>query len=94
MGDVDDELAWFDAINNHKLYQTLNQSKNHYNDSSDSYSTKTCSTLKTPKKLSNLFNEFNNFSSHQNRDTKNVIYCKYINIEKIQSPNNMNQKML
>ena len=71
----------FAAIIDHKLYQTLRESNNHYSNSSGSYSTK-CSTLKPPKNLSNLFNEFNNFSSQQNKDTENINY-KYYNIEEI-----------
>ena len=58
-----DNLFPFATLNDHKLYQTLSQSNNHYSGSSNSYSTNTCSTLKPPKNLSNLFNEFNNFSS-------------------------------
>ena len=60
----------FATMNDHKLYQTLSQSSNHYNSSFGSYSTNTCSTLKPPKNLSYLFNEFNNFSSQQNKDRK------------------------
>ena len=82
-------LFLFSTINDHKLYQTLTQSNNHYSDSSDSYSTNTCSTLKLPKNLSNPFNEFNNFPSQQNKDTNNVINCKY---SSIQSLNNLNHK--
>ena len=58
---------------------------------SNSYSTNTCSTLKPPKNLSNLLNEFNNFSSQQNKNTENIINCKYYDSE-IQSPSNLNQK--
>ena len=82
-------LFLFSTINDHKLYQTLSQSNNHYSDSSDSYSTNICSTLKLPKNLSNPFNEFNNFPSQQNKDTNNVINCKY---SSIQSLNNLNHK--
>ena len=78
----------FAAINDHKLYQTLSQSNNHYSGSSSSYSTNT----KPPKSLSNLFNEFSNFSSQQNKDTGNIINCKYYNIEEIQSLNSLNHK--
>ena len=82
----------FAPINNRKLHQTLSQSNNHYGDSSDSNSTKTCLTLTSPKNLSNLFNEFNNFSSQQNKDTENVINCKYYNIDEIRSISNLNDK--
>ena len=82
----------FATINDHKLYQSLKQSKNHYSGSSNNYSTNTCSTLKPPKNLSNLFNEFNNFSSQQNKNTENIINCKYYDIEEIQSLNNLNHK--
>ena len=82
----------FDPLNDHKLYQTLIQSNNHYSGSSNSYSTNTCSTLKPPKNLSNLFNEFNNFSSQQNKNPENIINCKYYDIEEIQSLNNLNHK--
>ena len=78
----------FATLNDHKLYQTLSQSNNHYSGSSNSYSTNTCSTLKPPKNLSNLFNEFNNFSSQQNKNTENIINCKYYDIE--ESLNNLN----
>ena len=67
-------------------------SNNHYSDSSDSYSKKTCSTLKTPKNLSNLFKEFRNFSSQQNKDTENIINCKYYNIDEIQNIYYLNHK--
>ena len=80
----------FATLNDHKLYQTLSQSNNHYSGSSNSYSTNTCSTLKPPKNLSNLFNEFNNFSSQQIKNTENIISCKYYEIEEIQSLNNLN----
>ena len=82
----------FATINDHKLYQTLSQSNNHYNGSSDSYTTKTCSTLKPPKNFSNIFNEFNNYCSQQNKGTENIINCKYYNNEKFQSLNNLNHK--
>ena len=82
----------FATLNDHKLYQTLSQSNNHYSGSSNSYSTNTCSTLKPPKNLSNLFNEFNNFSSQQNKNTENIMNCKYYDIEEIQSRNNLNHK--
>ena len=82
----------FATLNDHKLYQTLSQSNNHYSGSSNSYSTNTCSTLKPPKNLSNLFNEFNNFSSQQRKNTENIINCKYYDIEEIQSLNNLNHK--
>ena len=67
----------FAAINDYKLYQTLGQALTSNNDISGSYSPKTCSTLKPCKSLSNLFKEFNNFSSQQNKDTENIINCKY-----------------
>ena len=51
----------------------------------------TCSTLKSPKNLSSLFNELNNFSS-QNKNTKNIINCKYYDIEEIQSLDNLKYK--
>ena len=86
------QLFPFATINDHKLYQTLSQSNNHYSGSSGSYSTKTCSTLKPPKNSSNLFNEFNNVSFQQNKDTENIINCKYYDIEEIQSLNNLNHK--
>ena len=82
----------FATLNDHKLYQTLSQSNNHYTGSSNSYSTNTCSALKPPKNLSNLFNEFNNLSSQQNKITENIIYCKYYDIEEIQSLNKLNHK--
>ena len=82
----------FATLNDHKLYQTLSQSNNHYSGSSNSYSTNTCSTLKPPKNLSNLFNEFNNFSSQQNKNTENIIKCKYYDIEETQCLNNLNHK--
>ena len=82
----------FATLNDHKLYQTLSQSNNHYSGSSNSYSTNTCSTLKPPKNLSNLFNEFNNFSSQQNKNTENIINYKYFDTEEIQSLNNLNHK--
>ena len=82
----------FATLNDHKLYQTLAQSNNHYSGSSNSYSTHTCSTLKPPKNLSNLFNEFNNVSSQQNKNNKNIINCKYYNIKEIQSLYNLNHK--
>ena len=66
-------MVHFATLNDHKLYQTLSQSNNHYRGSSNNYSTNTCSTLKPPKNLSNLFNEFNNFSSQQNKNTENII---------------------
>ena len=69
-------LFSFVTLNDHKLYQTLSQSNNHYCDSSNSYSTNTYSSLKLPKNLSNLFNEFNKFSSQQNKNTENIINCK------------------
>ena len=53
----------FATINDHKLYQTLSQSNNHYSGSFGSYSTNRCSTLKPPKNLSNFFNEFNIINS-------------------------------
>ena len=82
----------FATLNDHKLYQTLNQSNNHYSGSSSSYSTNTCSTLKPPKNLSNLFNEFTNFSSQQNKTLKISLTVKYYDIEEIQSLNNLNHK--
>ena len=82
----------FATINDHKLYQTLSQTNNHYSGSSGSYSTNTCSTLKPPKNLSNLFNVINNFSSQQNKDTEIIINCKYYDIEEIHSFNNLNHK--
>ena len=82
----------FATLNDHKLYQTLSQSNNHYRGSSNNYSTNTCSTLKPPKNLSNLFNEFNNFSSQQNKNTENIINSKYYDIKEIQSLNNLNHK--
>ena len=81
----------FATLNDHKLYQTLSQSNNHYSGSSNSYSTNTCSTLK-PKNLSNPFNEFNNFSSQQNKKTENIINCKYYDIKEIQILNNLSHK--
>ena len=39
-----------------------------------------------------VFKEFNNFSSQQNKDTENLINCKYYNIDEIQSLNNLNHK--
>ena len=56
-------LFHFATINDHKIYQTLRQSINHYNGSYGSYSINIYSTLTPSKNLSNLFNEFNNFSS-------------------------------
>ena len=82
----------FATLNDHKLYQTLSQSNNHYSDSFNSYSTNTCSTLKPPKNLNNSFNEFNNFSSQQNKTTENIINYKYFDTEEIQSLNNLNHK--
>ena len=82
----------FATLNDHKLYQTLSQSNNHYSDSFNSYSTNTCSTLKPPKNLNNPFNEFNNFSSQQNKTTENIINYKYFDTEEIQSLNNLNHK--
>ena len=73
-------LFYFATLNDHKPYQTLSQSNNHYSGSSNSYSTNTCWSLKPPKNLSNLFNEFNNFSSQQNKNTGNIIKCKYYDI--------------
>ena len=35
-------LFYFATLNDHKLYQTLSQSNNHYSGSSNSYSTNTC----------------------------------------------------
>ena len=75
----------FATLNDHKLYQTLSQSNNHYSGSSNSYSTNICSTLKPTKDLSNLFNAFKNFSSRRNKNTENIIKCKYYDIEEIQS---------
>ena len=85
-------LFSFTTLNDHKLYQTLSQSSNHYSGSSNSCFTNTCSTLKPPKNLGNFFNEFNNFSSQQNKSTENIINCKYYDIEEIQSLNNLNHK--
>ena len=82
----------FATLNDHKLSQSLSQSNNHYTGSSNSYSTNTCLTLKPPKNLNNLFNEFNNLSSQQNKITENIIYCKYYDIEEIQSLNNLNHR--
>ena len=82
----------FATLNDHKLYQNLSQSNNHYSDSFNSYSTNTCSTLKPPKNLNNPFNEFNNFSSQQNKNTENIINYKYFDTEEIQSLNNLNHK--
>ena len=82
----------FATLNDHKLYQTLSQSNNHYSDSFNSYSTNTCSTLKPPKNLNNSFNEFNNFSSQQNKTTENIINYKYFDTEEIQGLNNLNHK--
>ena len=39
-----------------------------------------------------VFKKFNNFSSQQNKDTENLINCKYYNIDEIQSLNNLNHK--
>ena len=50
-------LCPFDTLSDHKLYQTLSQSNNHYSGSSNSYSTNTCSTLNPSKNLSNFLNE-------------------------------------
>ena len=80
----------FATLNDHKLYQTLSQSNNHYSGSSNSYFTNISSTIKPPKNLSNLFNEFNNFSSQQNKSTKNIIDCKYYDTDEIESLNNLN----
>ena len=85
-------LFSFTTLNDHKLYQTLSQSSNHYSGSSNSCFTNTCSTLKPPKNLDNFFNEFNNFSSQQNKSTENIINCKYYGIEEIQSLNKLNRK--
>ena len=82
----------FAILNDHKLYQMLSQSNNHYSGNSNSYCTNTCATLKSAKNLSNLFNEFNNFSSEQNENTGNIINCKYYDIEEIKSLNNLNHK--
>ena len=71
----------FATINDYKVYQTLAQSNNYYSGSFNSYSTNACSSLKPPMNLSNLFNEFNNFSFQLNKDTENIINCKYYNIE-------------
>ena len=48
-------LFHFATINDHKIYQTLRQSNNHYNGSYGSYSINIYSTLKPSKNLSNLF---------------------------------------
>ena len=85
-------LLPFATKSDHKLYQTLRKSNNHYSGSSGSFSSNTCSTLKPPKKLSNFVKEFNNFSFQQNKDTENVINCQYYNIDKIQNLNNLNHK--
>ena len=82
-------LFSFTTLNDHKLYQTLSQSNNHYSGSSNSYFTNTCSTLK-PKDLGNFFNEFNNSSSQQNKCTENIINCKYYGIK--ESLNKLNRK--
>ena len=82
----------FATLNDYKLYQTLNQSNNHYSNSSGHYSANSYSSLKPPKNLKNLFNEFSNFSSQQNKDTENIIKCEYYDIEEIQSLNNLNHK--
>ena len=84
----------FAALNDHKLYQTLRQRNNYYSGSSSSYSTNRCSAIKPPKNLSNPFNEFKTFSSQQNKNTENIINCKYHDNEEIQSLNNLNHKML
>ena len=55
------KLLPFATKSDHKLYQTLRKSNNHYSGSSGSFSSNTCSTLKPPKKLSNFVKEFNNF---------------------------------
>lgn len=44
-------------------------------------------TRQPPKDFSSLFNELNNLSSQQNKDTENIISCKYCSINKIQSLN-------
>ena len=80
----------FANLNDHKLYQTLCQSNNHYRGSSSSYSLNPCSTLKPPKNVSNLFIELSNISSQQNKSTENFINCKYFDID--ESLNNLNHK--
>ena len=81
----------FAAMDDQKPYENLNLSNNHYSDSSGSYSTNTWLTLK-PMNSSNLFNEFKNFSSQKNKDTENIINCKYYDTEVIQSLNNLYHK--
>ena len=85
-------LFSFAVLNDHKLYPTVRQSNNQYSGSSNSYSTNTCSTLKPPKNLCHLFNELNNFSSQQNKNTENIISCRYFDIEEIHSLSNVNYK--
>ena len=42
--------------------------------------------VKTSIKTSNnLFDEFNNFPSQKNKNTENIINCKYYDIDEIQS---------
>ena len=83
----------FATINDYTLYQTLGQARTSNNDISGSYPPTTCSTLKPCKSLSKLFKEFNNFSSQQNKDTENIINCKYYNSDEIQNLNNLNHKV-
>ena len=80
----------FANLNDHKLYQTLCQSNNHYSGSSNSYSVNPCLTLKPTKNVSNLFIEFSNISSQQNKSTENFINCKYFDID--ENLNNLNHK--
>ena len=82
----------FSTVDDYKLCQTLSQSNKYYSNSSDSYSNNTYSTLKPPKKLTELFNEFKKNVSQQNKNTENIINCKYYNIEKLESLNNLNYK--
>ena len=48
--------------------------------------------IKPPKNLSNSLNESNDFSSQQNKNTENIISCKYYDREKIQCFNNLTHK--
>ena len=79
----------FTNITNKKLQSVFDNGEYHLDDYIYN-STKTCLVLKSQENLTDLFNEFNNLSSDENNNWKNIINCKYYDIDEIQTLNKLN----
>ena len=85
------ELFPFGNLNNKTLNQYINSSNIQNKDIDEDNSSNL--VLKPPPNLNSLFTQFNNSSQiHEFKDPKNVVNCKYYNLEEVQTMKIPNKK--